>query len=335
MAKHAVNHRGKTQIFNIIIKSILGIVFLSLLYFLTKSQTSIREIYNAFIESLDASRIYLLFIVALMMCVNWGLESIKWQRLLVPVEPTPFPMALRGVLVGLSTALFTPNRVGEYLGRAWLMPKGKRWKAAAALMLGSFIQMVLISLVGLAALMHLLHLGEVLPILNSSWQQYLLLVAILLALVSYYYAGAIITWMQARFPDRWVKWTRQLAIYQEYHLRDLSGILVLTLVRMLIYAIQYLLLLRFFGIHVEWTSSLAAIMACYFIQTSMPIPPFVALLARGEIALLIWDYFEVNELSVLSASYSLWVINVLIPSLVGMIFVLKMDILKSLGYGSS
>jgi uncharacterized membrane protein len=52
-------------------------------------------------------------------------------------------------------------------------------------------------------------------------------------------------------------------------------------------------------------------------------------LARGEIALILWKFYGVNELSILAASYGLWVINLVMPALVGIIYLMKIKFKSS------
>jgi hypothetical protein len=106
----------------------------------------------------------------------------------------------------------------------------------------------------------------------------------------------------------------------------------MSLARLSIYVLQFYLLLLFFGIHVDIKIAISAILVSYLIQTGVPLPPFLAFIARGEIALFVWEKFAENELSILASSYSLWVINILIPALIGLIVLFKLNILKSYGY---
>ena len=71
----------------------------------------------------------------------------------------------------------------------------------------------------------------------------------------------------------------------------------------------------------------------FLVQTSLPLPPIVGFLARGEIALLVWEGMEFNSLAILGGSYALWFINLIIPSLIGSIIILSSDLWRSLGLG--
>ena len=70
----------------------------------------------------------------------------------------------------------------------------------------------------------------------------------------------------------------------------------------------------------------------FFVQASIPLPPVMGLLARGEIALFIWGFFSEDQVAILAATFTLFVINIAIPALFGMAFIVQANILKSLGY---
>jgi len=58
------------------------------------------------------------------------------------------------------------------------------------------------------------------------------------------------------------------------------------------------------------------------------------LLARGEIALYIWQQFSNDEIAILGSTFCLFLFNLIIPAIIGAIFILKVNISKSLGYES-
>jgi hypothetical protein len=72
---------------------------------------------------------------------------------------------------------------------------------------------------------------------------------------------------------------------------------------------------------------ISGIFLVFLIQSGIPLPPFLSMLARVEIAVIIWSVFERDVMIILSATFSLWIINLLIPSLIGAIFLVKKPIL--------
>jgi len=99
-----------------------------------------------------------------------------------------------------------------------------------------------------------------------------------------------------------------------------------------VYTFQYYLMLRFYGIDAPVLAALSGIATIYLMQTSIPVPPLFGLFARGEIALFVWGFFSTNELNILAASFTLFLINLSIPALLGSVFIVQTNVMKSLGY---
>jgi hypothetical protein len=99
-----------------------------------------------------------------------------------------------------------------------------------------------------------------------------------------------------------------------------------------VYSTQYFLLLRFFGIDIGLIPAYFSIAAIFLIQTSIPLPPVMGLLARGNVAVQIWSFFGANQVSILATTFGLWIINLILPALFGTFFIFNVNITKSLGY---
>ena len=89
-------------------------------------------------------RSFLIFFLPalLLMPVNWSLESIKWRMLALYVRKLSFGEALRSVLTGISFSLFTPNRVGDSVGRIFSLRIGDPMNAVLLAVAGSLAQII-------------------------------------------------------------------------------------------------------------------------------------------------------------------------------------------------
>ena len=56
--------------------------------------------------------------------------------------------------------------------------------------------------------------------------------------------------------------------------------------------------------------------------------------ARSELAIILWGVFEVSELAVFAASFFIWTLNLLIPAFIGLIAIGSVNVLQALGYES-
>ena len=119
---------------------------------------------------------------------------------------------------------------------------------------------------------------------------------------------------------------------REFHFAELADILKWSLLRYSIYTVQYLFILRFYQVNIDIKDSLSAICAIFLLQTGVPLPPVIGLVARGNVAIQIWGLFHADPLSVLASTFTLWVINLILPSLMGVILILNTNLARSLGY---
>src|SRR5690606_14952044 len=83
--------------------------------------------------------------------INWFLESLKWQFICRHFQPIRWKVAIESVFCGLSWAVFTPNRIGEYGGRVLFLNPRKRVFGVIGMMIGSISQMVITNVIGIVA----------------------------------------------------------------------------------------------------------------------------------------------------------------------------------------
>ncbi len=84
-----------------------------------------------------------LALVLLLMILNWSIESRKWQFMIGKIEKVPFFRSFQAVLAGVSISSFTPNRTGEYFGRAFILDKAGHMEGILITILGSMSQLLI------------------------------------------------------------------------------------------------------------------------------------------------------------------------------------------------
>jgi len=257
-------------------------------------------------------------------------ETFRRKTLVEPIERVPLLRATKGVMAGVSLSLFTPNRIGEYGGRILVVKPENNVKTVVATIVGSFSQMTVLLILGMTGLSYFIHLFLDTPTIV----EYGIGLAAILGsgvLLFFYFNVDLAIPIFRRLPllRRLVK---HMEILRTYESVMLLKALLYSLARYLTYSVQYYLILCFFGIEIDLLTGLASIATIFLIQTSIPMPPISGLLVRGEVALNIWGFFQLNVISILAATFGLWLINVILPALVGTIFILNINILKSLGY---
>jgi hypothetical protein len=138
--------------------------------------------------------------------------------------------------------------------------------------------------------------------------------------ILYIRIGTLLTWLKQwewLKKRKWDQWAKLQATLQSYKKTKLLKVLGIAMCRYLIYSCQYLFLLYGFGIEMNPILGLAGIATIFLVQSSVPLPPFMALVARGELAILLWSEYGANELAVLASTFALFIINLLVPALLG------------------
>jgi hypothetical protein len=307
---------------------LLVIALIGVLYYqlFERKDVTLGVLYELFVAQLSIQRLPVLVAILLLMPVNWLIETQKWVILLQPIQQLKVFQALKVVLIGLTGSLFTPNRIGEYGGRLLLLEAPKRPQAIYATLLGACSQWIVLVLLGWWALMLAFAQGWL--TLAPHWLGFLLAIGGLgsvLLLLIYFNLKKFLSWM---ITWRWAaKWTIsiQKTPFQYYQPTMLWRALGYALLRSLTYSIQYVGLLYFFGYSGAWWIMLTGVFIVYLLQTGIPLPPSTGLLARGNIALLIFGNLQTSALStsILAATFSLWLLNVILPALWGAWFMMR------------
>lgn len=257
-----------------------------------------------------------------LMPLNWWVEVCKWRSLIMRTEAMSLPRAGQAVMAGVAVSLFTPNRVGEYGGRVLFVQPENRWFAAGATVLGNFAQVLVLVSGGTAGLLWLSHR---LDWPGTAWLDHAVLPA---------YCGLILLWLaylnlpRARVRLRQYRIVKRLKRlvkvdtqhWPEVSRSDLAWQAAWATGRYLVYSLQYFLLLRCFGVSPGFFDGFAGISLLFLLQTGLPLPPLSGLLARGNLAVALWGQFGASAAASLSATFGLWIINLILPAFFGTFF---------------
>ncbi|WP_345070508.1 lysylphosphatidylglycerol synthase transmembrane domain-containing protein [Hymenobacter fastidiosus] len=259
--------------------------------------------------------------------VNWGLEAWKWWRLARHLEPVSFRRSFRAVLVGLTLGFVTPNRVGDYAGRI-IELKSRRLDALGAVFLGRYCQLVVTVLAGTVGLLYFLltfylrgypasGLGLVVATL-------LINLAVLLPL---YRSRLLLAALSLVRPLR--RFRRYLAVMPTYSTRSIHIILALSGLRYAVFCGQFGLLLLAYDARAPFGPGLAAIAGTFLLKSLVPSLNALADVGVRELsATHLFGLLHEPALPVLSASLSLWVLNIALPSAAGLLFVLRLKVFR-------
>ncbi|WP_276497033.1 lysylphosphatidylglycerol synthase domain-containing protein [Pontibacter litorisediminis] len=271
---------------------------------------------------------YLLILTAILIPVNWGFEARKWQLLGQKLEPMSFWQGYRAVMVGLTLGFITPNRLGDYVGRVLALKSRQRLEAIGAIFIGRFCQLVATVLAGSVGLLYFT--------LAFGWQQYpgvslsvfVLLLALSTAmLLLLYHAKAMVAVVAVIKPLR--KFVPYLSIMGTYTSGEMTRLLWLSLGRYAVFLVQFILLLILFEVRLSPLQYVSGVSGTFFLKSVVPSVSLLSDLGVRELsAMYLFGLLGQERLQVLSASLSLWLLNIAVPSVVGLYFVLRMRLAR-------
>ncbi|MCB9075169.1 MAG: flippase-like domain-containing protein [Chitinophagales bacterium] len=265
--------------------------------------------------------VYLIYSVIILMIINWSVETIKWKFLIDKIHFISWLDALEGILFGITFSMFTPSRVGEFGGRVFAL-NSDRIQAIVSTILGSATQLVAnISLGAIGFLSYLLVI-EKFEKYTLSIVFFLALFLVLLLHICLFNLDIIAT----KFPK--VKQLENIRKYIDiislYSNIDLLKIELLSVVRYIIYNVQFILLMYYFNIEISILYAVIISMTIFLFQTINPLN--IALIDfgfRGNVALFFLMPFTDNSLNILAATIFLWFVNLIIPAIFGGISALR------------
>ncbi len=323
----------KKKLLNFSIKILIAALLAWAIYMQVFSRQDASSLWQSLVQHFTFPNLIWLAVVVLLAPVNLAFESLKWRKLIQTFAKIGFWKTYKAILSGVTIAIFTPNRVGEYGGRILFIEPENNWKAVIATLVGSLAQLLVILSAGLLGLVyfstHFLEFDwEVLPLVMS------LGVVLVGLMVFCFFNIDLLIPVVKRLPyiHFFKRYFKHLLVLKSYSSEELWAALGYAFLRFGTYSLQYFFLLKFYGIPVTLMTGLAGITTIFFVQASIPLPPVMGLLARGEIALHIWGFFSNDQVGILAATFTLFVINIAVPALLGLVFIVQINIIKSLGY---
>ena len=129
---------------------------------------------------------------------------------------------------------------------------------------------------------------------------------------------------------RWLKSHHYLYLVEaleNFNFSFLAKILLLSSIRYCVFLLQYIILFHFFNVQVA-VIHIVPVMSLVFL--ALAVIPSIALIEvglRGEVSLRLMGLFSINSLGIGLTSVTVWFINLIIPAIIGTLFLLNVKLL--------
>ncbi len=312
----------------------IGIVAFALffLYQQLNSQSSFDDFNIDYIFLKIKKNYFVIILVVFFMFINWFLESLKWRFLISKIEKISIKRSIRAIFSGITISTFTPNRVGEYGGRVFCLQKGDRIQAVLITVIGSMAQLLTTIIFGLIGVL-------LLPNLMPGFESFLsdlvfaypimvfIIILLIVLLLGVFFNTSVLSILlsKIKFLRKFVKYTN---VFSFYSYSDLLEVLLYSIARYLVFTFQFFILLQVFDVHVSYIDMMILSTNMLFIISIIPTIAITEIGVRGSVALFLFSLVSTNTLGILSATLIMWVINLLLPAMIGTIFIFTLQFFR-------
>ena len=311
-----------------------GIVAFAL-FFLYQQLTAKSGVEQLSMEDVIAklkSNYAIVILVVLMMFFNWFLEALKWRFLIAKIEKISIKRSIRAIFSGITVSAFTPNRVGEYGGRVFCLETADRIQAVLITVIGSMAQLLTTIIFGSIGLLCLPSYKSDFSIFfdNVSFAlpvfAFILIVLNVLLVLLFLNASVFSNVLSnISFLKKYQKYN---SVFSFYSSDELLKVLGYSVARYAVFTTQFFILLQVFEVHIAYTDAIVLIMAMLFIISVIPTIAITEIGVRGSVALFLFGLVSANTVGILSATFVMWIINLLVPALIGTAFIFTLKFFR-------
>lgn len=310
------------QLFYLIIK--LSIVYGACYFIYHRLRNNEQLDFDVFYQFLIENELFFaknVLFLTILTIFNWFFEIIKWKQLAGYLKSISVYEAFKQSLASLTAAIFTPGRVGEYAAKILYFPKKFRKRILLMNFFGNATQMSTTILFGVFGIFVLLNNYELdLPLRRISRLAFIPIILGLLLIGS------------ARNNQFKIKGHSLKDIFD--YISNLpfqikASVFVFSMLRYLIFSFQFSVILNILGLEISYLEALIPISSMYLLASLIPSFQITDGIVKGSIALYIFGLLQIPDLIVLSTSLLMWLLNFVLPSIVGIPFVLAFNTKRS------
>lgn len=309
-----------------------------LIYLLGYQKADLLEEVKMFLATQHFS-IPKLLIIVFLMTVNWGAEVYKWRLLVRELFPMSWGFAIKTQLCSVAASVFTPYRIGGYFGKVALLEHQYRahgfvlqlFNAMGMFITNFFYGLLFIGILGYNADKEIYGISsDVISMLGFVGASIVLVFWVLFINVN------TVTFLFERVW--WTnKWSEYWGVLRGPDYKKNAFILLgVSNLRYVVITYQYVLAFQVFGIQIDQQDLFLASGTLFFLFQFFPVfNAFELGASRASLFSIILIGYGIVErfdeqqvISMTSACFFIWFINLAIPYILGSIFLSKMKVLK-------
>ena len=266
--------------------------------------------------SINSLNISALTVLLTLSFLNWSLEIKKWQLLVSSFKKINFNTSATQSLIAHTTAITTPNKIGEYGAKALLFNKKNRKKIVGLTFLGNAYQLAVTVAFGLLGSFYYLQNTNKLPFnITEIFIGFSMIVSIFLFSI-----------YRSKTLEKIKKFLRKITIKTQL------TVLFYCFLRYLLFSFQYYYTLQILGAENAFTSTIPLIWLMYFISSCIPSFSLADFVVKGSVALVIFQGTGIDEVTIATTALLMWIFNYAVPAIIGGFLIVCYKPENQLGY---
>lgn len=251
--------------------------------------------------------------------INWGIESYKWKLITQPIEEISFNSSMKSVYSGLCVGNLAPGRATEFLAKVLFFKPDNRPTITLLHFVNGMFQLSITIVLGLIALILKFN-----PENGVSSTQFLLIGIFCMLLLAFFSLfifrfNALQKWIFGLFKKSLT--AKQLPY--TFTKDSVAKLFSFSIIRYFVFTTQFVLILKMFYSGPLNVMVLASVCVYFLLTTILPMISFIEPAIRAAIALLVFAGLEISEVSLVTTAILVWLINIVLPSIVGYIVIVK------------
>lgn len=299
-------------------KALIGIAGFAVIYFKLREDLNQENLSLIRSSASSFSGLLCLLFCFVLIPVNWILESYKWKIITAPIEKISLVIAQKSVYSGICLGNLAPGRATEFLAKIIFFKAENRPAISVLHFVNGMFQLSITYLFGFLALsLKINSFAE-----DQSWIAYTSFSLSLLVLIIFSVSLIKINKLLHFVTKKILKEKKLSPFHFQFNLPLLFSLFSASILRYFVFSVQLLLLIFLYS--GEFNTSICIGTALYFlITTSIPMISFLEAPIRAAIALIVYKDCGVSDSALALASVSVWIVNIIIPSIAGYIFLLN------------
>ncbi|MDX1462346.1 MAG: hypothetical protein R3359_04765 [Marinirhabdus sp.] len=244
---------------------------------------------------------------------NWLLEIAKWKRTVGIQIPIGFSEAAKQSLGALTASLITPNRIGEYGAKALYFPRHHRKRILFLNVVHHGAQMGTTVLFGIPAFAIFLYQYRV--ALRTDMLLYLCIFILGISVLTYLFRKKQLGIQGLSLSNLWRH-------FKQILMGDKIALLGFSIARYLVFSILFYGILWLFDASATFVTVAPLLCSMYLLASIVPTFFVLDVVVKGSVAVWLFSFAGISEIAVLSTVFIMWVLNVVLPAIIGSYFVL-------------